>query len=81
MPLAASMARAAPISATTLCDERGSSGVSTTTNTSAPTSRFPFGRRASVEIMAEVLNVFDTISFNHNVDFDDGEDTFRVTTA
>ena len=43
--------------------------------------RFPFGRRASVEIMAEVLNVFDTINFNHSTDFDDAEDTFRVTSA
>jgi hypothetical protein len=43
--------------------------------------RFPFGRRANVELIAEVLNVFDTINFNHDVDFDDGEDTFRVTSA
>jgi hypothetical protein len=43
--------------------------------------RFPFGRRASVEVMAEVLNVFDTINFNHSVNFDNGEDTFRVTSA
>ncbi len=31
--------------------------------------------------MAEVLNVFDTINFNHSVNFNDGEDTFRVTSA
>jgi hypothetical protein len=45
--------------------------------------RFPFGRRASVEVMAEVLNVFDTINFNHSVAFAPaaGEDTFRVTSA
>ncbi|MDQ3488058.1 MAG: TonB-dependent receptor, partial [Acidobacteriota bacterium] len=43
--------------------------------------RFPFGSRVNIEVMAEVLNVFDNINFNHNTDFDDGEDTFRVTTA
>jgi len=43
--------------------------------------RFPFGNRVNIELMAEVLNVFDNINFNHNTDFDDGEDTFRVTPA
>jgi hypothetical protein len=43
--------------------------------------RFPFGRRASFELMAEVLNVFDNINYNHSVDFDDEEDTFRVTSG
>jgi hypothetical protein len=43
--------------------------------------RFPLPGRASIEIMAEVLNVFDTINFNHSTDYDDGEDTFRVTSA
>ena len=33
------------------------------------------------ELMAEVLNVFDTINFNHSVNFGGGEDTFRVTSA
>jgi hypothetical protein len=43
--------------------------------------RFPIRGRVNVELMAEVLNVFDNINFNHNVDFDDDEDTFRVTSA
>jgi hypothetical protein len=43
--------------------------------------RFPITGRVNVEFMAEVLNVFDNINFNHNVDYDDGEDTFRVTSA
>ena len=37
--------------------------------------------RASVEVMAEVLNVFDTINFNHSTNYDNGQDTFRVTSA
>lgn len=47
------------------------------------TKRFPFGRRVNVELMAEVLNVFDNINFNHSVAFAPaaGEDTFRVTSA
>ena len=43
--------------------------------------RFPITGRVNVEFMAEVLNVFDNINFNHNVDYEDGEDTFRVTSA
>ncbi len=45
--------------------------------------RFPFGSRVNIEVMAEVLNVFDNINFNHSVDQNpaDTEDTFRVTTA
>ena len=45
--------------------------------------RFPFGTRVNVELMAEVLNVFDNINFNHSVNFApaNGEDTFRVTSA
>jgi hypothetical protein len=45
--------------------------------------RFPFGSRVNVEFMVEVLNVFDTINFNHSVAFapNNGEDTFRVTSA
>jgi hypothetical protein len=43
--------------------------------------RIPITNRVNVEFMAEVLNVFDTINFNHNVDYDDDEDTFRVTSA
>ena len=31
--------------------------------------RFPIGGRVNVELMAEVLNVFDNINFNHSVDF------------
>jgi hypothetical protein len=44
---------------------------------------FGLGGRRSFEIMAEVLNVFDTINFNHSVNFNptNGEDTFRVTSA
>ena len=43
--------------------------------------RFPLRGRVNVELMAEVLNVFDNINFNHSVNFDNGEDTFRVTSA
>jgi Carboxypeptidase regulatory-like domain/TonB dependent receptor len=45
--------------------------------------RFPLGSRVNFELMAEVLNVFDTINFNHSVNFNpnNGEDTFRVTSA
>ena len=44
---------------------------------------FSLGGRRSFEIMAEVLNVFDTVNFNHSVAFNptNGEDTFRVTSA
>ncbi len=55
---------------------------------------FSLGGRRSFEIMAEVLNVFDTINFNHggptstiqggtslNPNPNNGEDTFRVTSA
>ncbi len=54
---------------------------------------FGLGGRRTFEIMAEVLNVFDTINFNHagrpapskgtSVNFNptDGNDTFRVTSA
>ena len=44
---------------------------------------FSLGGRRSFEILAEVLNVFDTINFNHSVNFNptNGEDTFRVTSA
>ena len=55
---------------------------------------FSLGGRRSFEIMAEVLNVFDTINFNHggptstiqggtslNPSPNNGEDTFRVTSA
>jgi hypothetical protein len=45
--------------------------------------RFPLGGRVNFELMAEVLNVFDTINFNHSVNVtpNDGADTFRVTSA
>lgn len=43
--------------------------------------RIPITSRVNVEFMAEVLNVFDNINFNHSVDYNDGEDTFRVTSA
>ena len=45
--------------------------------------RFNITGRVNFELMAEVLNVFDTINFNHSVAFapSNGEDTFRVTSA
>jgi hypothetical protein len=43
--------------------------------------RFNITGRLNFELMAEVLNVFDTINFNHSVNFNGGEDTFRVTSA
>ena len=45
--------------------------------------RFNITGRVNFELMAEVLNVFDTINFNHSVQFNpnNGEDTFRVTSA
>jgi hypothetical protein len=42
---------------------------------------FPIKGRVNFEFMAEVLNVFDNINFNHSVNFDAEEDTFRVTSA
>jgi hypothetical protein len=44
--------------------------------------RFPIGH-ANIEFTAEVLNVFDTVNFNHSVNSNpnNGEDTFRVTSA
>jgi Carboxypeptidase regulatory-like domain/TonB-dependent Receptor Plug Domain len=45
--------------------------------------RFSLWGNVNFEVMAEVLNVFDTINFNHSVNFNpnNGEDTFRVTSA
>ena len=43
--------------------------------------RFPVTGRVNVEFMAEVLNIFDNINFNHSVNANNGEDTFRVTSA
>jgi hypothetical protein len=43
--------------------------------------RIPITGRVNVEFMAEVLNVFDNINFNHDTDYDDQEDSFRVTSA
>ena len=45
--------------------------------------RFNITGRVNFELMAEVLNVFDTVNFNHSVAFapTNGEDTFRVTSA
>ena len=45
------------------------------------TKRFPIRGRVNLQFTAEVLNVFDNVNFNHDVDFDDEEDTFRVTSA
>jgi hypothetical protein len=44
---------------------------------------FPFLSRGSFELDFEMLNVFDTINFNHSVGFNTAEptDTFRVTSA
>ena len=44
---------------------------------------FPFLSRGSFELDIEMLNVFDTINFNHAVGFNTAEptDTFRVTSA
>jgi hypothetical protein len=45
--------------------------------------QIPIKGRLNFEIMAEVLNVFDNINFNHSVAFNTTnlEDTFRVTSA
>ena len=43
--------------------------------------RFPVTGRVNVELMAEVLNVFDNINFNHSTAFESGQDNFRVTSA
>jgi len=45
--------------------------------------QFPLGGRVNFELMAEVLNVFDTINFNHSVTAAPANvtDTFRVTSA
>ncbi len=45
------------------------------------TKRFPLKGRVNLEFTGEVLNVFDNINFNHSVNFNNGVDTFRVTTA
>ncbi len=43
--------------------------------------RFPFGRKANVEVALDVLNVFDNINFTHSAAPGGGADTFRVTGA
>jgi hypothetical protein len=43
--------------------------------------RFPFAQKASVELIVEVLNVFDNINFNHNATPGGGNGTFQVTSA
>jgi hypothetical protein len=45
--------------------------------------QFPIVGRVNFEIMAEVLNVFDTINFNHSVNWTSSnvQDMFRVTSA
>lgn len=43
--------------------------------------RFPFGRKANVEVALDVLNVFDNINFNHASTPGSGANTFRVTSA
>ena len=45
--------------------------------------QIPIKGRLNVEIMAEVLNVFDNINFNHSINFNptNADDVFRVTSA
>jgi len=43
--------------------------------------RVPIKGRLNVQLIAEVLNVFDTVNFNHSVNAGGGEDAFRVTSA
>ena len=43
--------------------------------------RFPFGRKANVELTLEMLNVFNNINFNHNATPGGAADTFQVETA
>jgi hypothetical protein len=43
--------------------------------------RFPFGRKANVELTLEMLNVFDNINFNHTATPGGGAGTFQVTSA
>jgi hypothetical protein len=43
--------------------------------------RFPFGRKANVELTLEVLNVFDNINFTHTATPGGGASTFQVTGA
>jgi hypothetical protein len=43
--------------------------------------RVPIQGRVNVEFTAEVLNVFDNINFNHSANANNGENTFRVTSA
>ncbi len=45
--------------------------------------RFALGGRVNFELIAEVLNVFDTINFNHSTGISntDPVETFRVTSA
>jgi hypothetical protein len=45
--------------------------------------RFNLVGRANFELMMEMLNVFDTVNFNHSTAFNptNGVDTFRVTSA
>ena len=45
--------------------------------------RFALGGRINFELMAEVLNVFDTVNFNHTLGFSttDPIESFRVTSA
>ena len=43
--------------------------------------RFPFGRKANLELTLEVLNVFDNINFTHNATPSGNDNVFQVTTA
>jgi hypothetical protein len=43
--------------------------------------RFPFAQKGSVEFIVEMLNVFDNINFNNNLNPGGGNGTFQVTTA
>lgn len=43
--------------------------------------RFPFAQKGSVELIVEVLNVFDNINFNHAAAPGSADSTFQVTSA
>jgi len=42
---------------------------------------FPFSRKGSIEVNFEVLNAFDNVNFNHQLNPGDGANIFRVTSA
>ncbi len=42
---------------------------------------FPLSSKASAELNFEVLNVFDNVNFNHQLNPGESADAFRVTSA